>query len=181
MCMRITKVYTKTGDDGTTSLAKGERVLKDDPRIAAIGSLDETNSVIGVVLSKNVHSAITKTLDRVQHILFNSGGELAIVDEDLGLVSKKDVEYLESALDQLNKLLPPLKEFILPGGSPAAAQLHHVRTVCRRAERDLVTLHKSNPVNEHLLVFVNRLSDYLFVAARYQNVKDGGKEKMWEK
>ena len=179
--MRITKVYTRTGDQGSTSLAKGERVSKGNKRIAAIGSLDETNSVIGVVLGQSTVSEIAEVLAGVQHTLCNIGGALAMKGEDLALVSKEDVTTLEEAIDSLNSSLPPLKEFVLPGGSKAAAHLHHARAVCRRAERDVVTLHKEEAVDSQILAYLNRLSDYLFVAARYQNAKDGGKEKLWKR
>ena len=179
--MRITKVYTKTGDDGTTSLAKGGRVSKDSPRIIAIGSVDETNSAIGVALSFGVVKEISEALKQIQNTLFNVGSGLAMADDDPGLVSETDIEFLETNMNVLNKSLSPLKEFILPGGSKAAAQLFHARAICRRAERDIVTLSKSEDINNLFKVYFNRLSDYLFVAARYQNLKDGEKENMWKK
>lgn len=179
--MRITKVYTRTGDEGSTSLAKGERVSKDDPRITAIGSLDETNSVIGAALAEGVVSEIAEVLEGVQHTLFNIGGALAMKGEDHTLVREEHVSSLEAFLDGLNSSLPPLKEFVLPGGSKAGSHLHHARAVCRRAERDVVTLHKEEPIDSQILAYLNRLSDYLFVAARYQNVMDGGNEEMWKR
>ncbi len=178
--MRITKVYTKTGDDGTTSLANGERLPKDHPRMAVLGSLDETNSALGVVLAEGICAEIESTLHKVQHTLFNIGAELATPDRKLGLVSEDDVMFLESAIDELNESLPPLEEFILPGGSKAADLLNHARTVCRRAERDLVTLNRTENVSELHLKLINRLSDFLFVATRFQNQKDGGEEKQWK-
>lgn len=179
--MRITKVYTKTGDDGTTSLAKGERVSKDSPRISALGSLDETNSSIGVALTLPITKEISQVFTETQNVLFNLGGEVAVAGQDLHLVSEKHVQFLEQHIDALNSTLPPLKEFVLPGGSPAAAQLHFARSVCRRAERDLVTLREKEAIRPLLLTYLNRLSDFLFVAARYQNMKDGGEERMWER
>jgi cob(I)alamin adenosyltransferase len=179
--MRITKVYTKTGDDGTTSLSNGERLPKDHPRIVVLGALDETNSAIGVVLMERVTEEIKTTLQKVQHTLFDMGGELATPDKELGLVSEDDVASLESAIDELNDSLPPLEEFILPGGSKAAALLHYARSVCRRAEGDLVALSGAEKVLELHLKFINRLSDYLFVAARFQNAQDGGEEEQWKK
>jgi len=178
--MRITKVYTKTGDDGTTSLANGERLSKDHPRMAVLGSLDETNSAIGLALAESVTEEIKTTLQKVQHTLFDMGGELATTDKELGLVSEDNVTFLESAIDELNESLPSLEEFILPGGSKAAAQLHHARTVCRRAERDLVTLNRTENVSGLHLKLINRLSDFLFVAARFQNEKDASEEKQWK-
>ena len=179
--MRITKVYTKTGDDGTTSLSNGERLPKDHPRIVVLGALAETNSAIGVVLMERVTEEIKTTLQKVQHTLFDMGGELATPDKELGLVSEDDVASLESAIDELNDSLPPLEEFILPGGSKAAALLHYARSVCRRAEGDLVALSGAEKVLELHLKFINRLSDYLFVAARFQNAQDGGEEEQWKK
>lgn len=179
--MRITKVYTRTGDDGTTSLARGERVSKDSARIGVLGSLDETSSLIGVALARGVVEELQDPLRRVQNALFNLGGELAVPDRKMNMVSKDDVDWLEKTLDGWNGLLPPLKEFVLPGGSLSAAYLHHARSVCRRAERHLVTLNQKEPVTGVALAFVNRLSDFLFVAARYQNMKDGSEEKQWER
>ncbi|MFQ6675067.1 MAG: cob(I)yrinic acid a,c-diamide adenosyltransferase [Fidelibacterota bacterium] len=177
--MRITRVYTRTGDDGTTSLARGERVSKDSPRICVLGSLDETSASIGVALAHGVAPELRDPLKRVQNTLLNLGGELAVRQGSVDLVSKADVTWLERTVDRWNGSLPPLKEFILPGGSPPAAFLHHARSVARRAERDLVALSKAESVNKLCLAYVNRLSDFLFVAARYQNAKDGGEERLW--
>jgi|TARA_B100000315_G_scaffold259365_1_gene315119 cob(I)alamin adenosyltransferase len=179
--MRITKVYTKTGDDGTTGLARGERVPKDHPRIQVLGSLDETNSAIGLVLTLIIDDRIKVILNKVQHVLFDIGGDLAMGGQPLGLVKEEYVIDLESAIDELNSDLPPLKEFILPGGSKASAHLHHARSVSRRTERDLISLHQREPVDEIFIKYLNRLSDFLFVAARVQNAKDGGGEEIWEK
>lgn len=179
--MRITKVYTRTGDDGTTSLARGERVPKDSPRIRSLGSLDETNSSIGVALARGVADELRDPLHRVQNTLFNLGGELAVAEEKTALVSQDEVAWLEKTLDDWNETLPPLKEFVLPGGSAVAAHLHHARSICRRAERDLVALSTTETVGGLALSYMNRLSDFLFVAARYQNMKDGGEERMWER
>ncbi|MFQ6673326.1 MAG: cob(I)yrinic acid a,c-diamide adenosyltransferase [Fidelibacterota bacterium] len=179
--MRITKVYTRTGDDGSTSLAKGERVSKNSHRIRTLGSLDETNSGVGVALAQGVAEELRQPLKQVQNVLLNVGGELAVADQEITLVSEKEVKSLEEMIDRLNRSLPPLKEFILPGGSPASAALHHARSVCRRAERNLVALGEGESINPHSLAYVNRLSDFLFVAARYQNKMDGGGERMWER
>ncbi|MEE9165931.1 MAG: cob(I)yrinic acid a,c-diamide adenosyltransferase [Candidatus Neomarinimicrobiota bacterium] len=179
--MRITKVTTGTGDDGTTSLSRGERVTKDDPRIAALGSLDEINSAIGVVLSFDPVPDIAEVLTEIQNALFNIGGELAVVDHELDLVTGQDVEFLEGRIRDLNSSLSPLEEFVLPGGSRASAHLHLARSVCRRAERDFVSLSQKETVKPASLTYLNRLSDFLFVAARYQNLKDGGKESQWER
>ena len=172
---------TKTGDDGTTSLSKGERVSKDSPRIAAIGSLDETNSAIGVAMAQNTVEEIAGILKEIQNVLFNVSGELAVVDKKLDLISSKDIQFLESNIHKLNSSLPLLKEFIFPGGSSASAHLHLARSICRRAERDLVAFGQHESINPLFLTYLNRLSDFLFVAARYQNKKDGGEEGMWER
>lgn len=179
--MRITKVYTRTGDDGTTGLAKGDRLPKDSPRIAAFGALDELSAGLGVALAEGLHDEIFRILHSAQHVLFNIGGELAVPDEELGLVKPQDVKNLEAAIDTLNVSLPPLKEFVLPRGSKGVVLLHQARSVCRRAERDLVTLHREEGLNDLQLQYINRLSDYLFVAARYQNEINGGTEEMWKK
>ena len=179
--MRITKVYTRTGDDGTTGLAKGDRLPKDSPRIAAFGALDELSASLGVAMAEGLHEEISETLNGAQQVLFNIGGELAVPDEELGLVKPQDINNLEAAIDVLNGLLPPLKEFLMPRGSKGVVLLHQARGVCRRAERDLVTLHREEASNSLQLQYINRLSDYLFVAARYQNEIDGGPEEMWKK
>lgn len=179
--MRITKVTTGTGDDGTTSLSKGERVMKDDSRIALLGSLDETSSAIGVALSHEVVPETRGALTKIQNTLFNMGGELAVVDRELDLVTEKDVRFLEEKIRDLNSSLSPLEEFILPGGSRASAHLHLARSLCRRAERDLVSLSQRETIKAVFLAYLNRLSDFLFVAARYQNMKDGGEEAKWER
>jgi len=177
--MRITKVFTKTGDDGTTSLASGERLSKDHPRIVVLGSLDETNSAIGISLSEGVASEIKVVLQKIQNSLFDIGGELATPDKELGLISVDDVTFIESAIDDLNESLPPLKDFILPGGSPASAACHLARTVCRRAERRLLTLSQAEEINSESLRYLNRLSDLLFVVARVLNKLDNGEEVLW--
>ena len=179
--MRITKVYTRTGDDGTTGLAKGDRLPKDSPRIAAFGALDELSASLGVAMAEGLHEEISETLNGAQQVLFNIGGELAVPDEELGLVKPQDVNNLEAAIDAINSSLPPLKEFVLPRGSKGVVFLHQARGICRRAERDLVTLHREEASNSLQLQYINRLSDYLFVAARHQNEIDGGPEEMWKK
>ncbi|MBF89442.1 MAG: ATP:cob(I)alamin adenosyltransferase [Candidatus Marinimicrobia bacterium] len=179
--MRITKVYTRKGDDGTTSLGKGERVMKNSFRIIAFGSLDELNSVIGVVLSEKINEKIISTLNITQQLLFHIGGELSVPSEKLNLLKSKDVNQLEEAIDDLNKDLPPLEDFVLPCGSKASAFLHQARAVCRRSERDLVNLDQEEGINPLYIQYINRLSDFLFVAARYSNFCDDIKENLWEK
>ena len=161
---RLSRIYTRTGDDGTTGLADGSRLGKDAPRVASMGHLDELNAHLGVVLAGGPAEEIRETLVDAQHALFDIGAELAM--PAASIVDDARVEALEVALDALNADLPPLKEFILPGGGATAAAAHVARAVCRRAERSLVALARDETVNEASRRYVNRLSDYLFVAAR---------------
>ena len=167
---RLSRIYTRTGDDGTTGLGDGSRVAKDSARVAAYGTVDELNSAIGVVLACEAPPNVREVLNQVQHDLFDLGGELCI--PGMAMVHAADVERLEAALDAFNEALPPLKEFILPGGGIAAAQCHLARTICRRAERRLVTLARGESVRAEAMHYLNRLSDLLFVLGRQQN--DGG-------
>jgi cob(I)alamin adenosyltransferase len=175
---RLSKIYTRTGDDGTTGLADGSRLAKHDPRIEAMGDVDELNSFIGLVLTESPSDTINELLTRVQHTLFDLGAELSLPDQEL--VAAEATQELERALDELNQELAPLKEFVLPGGCRAAALAHLARGVCRRAERRLFALHASRPVNRRSLRYLNRLSDYLFVAARYLNKSAGVDDVMWQ-
>jgi cob(I)alamin adenosyltransferase len=176
---RLSKIYTKTGDDGTTGLGDGKRVAKDHPRMEAIGTVDELNSQIGVLIACLPNSDdLTDLLSRVQHELFDLGGELSIPGYQM--IKAPAVAALETTLDRLNEDLPPLKNFILPGGSPSAAQCHLARTVCRRAERCLVTLAGVEEVNQAGRQYLNRLSDLLFVMARVLARRDGGQEVLWQ-
>ena len=161
---RLSRIYTRTGDDGTTGLADGSRLAKDSRRVAAMGDLDELNANLGVVLAHPLPAPVRETLTDAQHTLFDVGAELAM--PPASIVGDARVEALEAALDALNADLPPLKEFILPGGGGGACAAHVARAVCRRAERGLVALAADEPVNEASRRYVNRLSDYLFVAAR---------------
>lgn len=176
---RLSKIVTRTGDDGTTGLATGERVPKFDLRIQAIGDTDELNSHIGVLLAQVLPPLLRRRLEREQHSLFNLGGELSMPGS--ALLQAADVERLEAAVEELNEQLPPLKEFVLPGGNAPAAACHVARAVARRVERRLWELHAQSPVNEHALRYANRLSDYLFVAARTLARLDGGRELTWVK
>lgn len=175
---RLSKIYTRTGDDGTTGLAGGERVDKDSARIEAIGAVDEINCQLGVVLHYTMPESVRAVLTRVQHELFDLGGELAL--PEYAAIDPECVEHLERDLDALNFDLPPLKDFILPGGTPAAAACHLARAVCRRAERRLVTLAHQELLSEHLPKYLNRLSDLLFVVARVLARTEGGSEVLWE-
>ena len=174
---RLSRIYTRTGDDGTTGLADGSRLAKDSSRVAAMGDLDELNANLGVVLANPLPDAIRDTLVDAQHALFDIGAELAM--PAASIVDDARVEALEAALDALNADLPPLREFILPGGGASAGAAHVARAVCRRAERGLVALARNEPVNEASRRYVNRLSDYLFVAARVLARADSG-EVYWK-
>jgi len=175
---RLSKIYTKTGDDGTTGLGDGTRVAKDSARVAAYGTVDELNSAIGLVLAQEIPAAIRETLTQVQHELFDLGGELCI--PGMVMINEADVERLERSLDSFNEDLPPLKDFILPGGGIAAACAHVARTVCRRAEREVVTLSKQEPVRPEAIRFLNRLSDLMFVLARVLARASGHGEVLWQ-
>ena len=175
---RLSKIYTRTGDDGTTGLGDGSRTAKDSRRVEAYGTVDELNSVIGLVLAPAIPSPVRETLVRVQHELFNLGGELAMPGETL--VKAGAVTRLEADLDAYNEALPPLREFILPGGGQAAAACHLARTVARRAERRLFALAAEEEVNAESLRYLNRLSDLLFVLARVLTRAAAGEEILWE-
>ena len=173
---RLSKIYTRTGDDGTTGLGDGSRVAKDSLRVDAYGTIDELNSHLGLVLAYEIPTNLREALSEIQHLLFDLGGELCI--PGTVLIKPEHVEWLEQELDKLNDELPMLKEFILPGGNAPAAACHICRTVCRRAERLMVGLSRGEAVEPASLAFVNRLSDFLFVAARVLALADGG-EVLW--
>ncbi len=179
MGKRLTKIYTRTGDDGSTGLGSGERVRKDSARIESCGSIDELNSAIGVLLATaGLPGPLATDLAAIQHRLFDLGGELAVPGR--AVLDDGDVTALETLLDQYNEPLPPLQDFVLPGGNPAAAAAHVARAVCRRAERRSWTLARSEPVNPASLRYLNRLSDLLFVIARVLARQDGGTEVIWQ-
>ena len=175
---RLSKIYTKTGDDGTTGLGDGSRVAKDSARVIAYGTVDEANSCIGLLLAGNVPDDVRELLVRIQHQMFDLGGELCIPGH--AAIFDADVETLEARLDHYNDDLPPLKDFILPGGGEAAARCHIARTVVRRAERDTVTLSRHDAVRPQAIRYLNRLSDLLFVLARVLARADGQGEVLWE-
>jgi len=174
---RLSKIYTRTGDKGTTGLGDGSRVDKDDLRVETFGTVDELNSVIGLVLASKLDAAARACLTRTQHELFDLGGELCM--PGYILIHETCVDQLETDLDRFNEDLPPLKDFILPGGSEPAARCHLARTVCRRAERLMVSLAKVEDINEVSLRYLNRLSDLLFVVARVLASADDGSEVLW--
>jgi len=175
---RLSKIYTKTGDDGTTGLGDGTRVAKDSARVAAYGTVDELNSSIGIVLAQEIPAPIREALTQIQHDLFDLGGELCI--PGMAMVHEADVERLEQTLDGFNADLTPLKDFILPGGGMAAACCHLARTVCRRAEREVVTLSRSETVRPEAVRYLNRLSDLLFVLSRVLARASGHGEVLWQ-
>ena len=175
---RLSKIYTRTGDDGSTGLGDGTRVGKDSARVTAYGTVDEANSSIGVVLATPVPDEIRVLLTRVQHQLFDLGGELCIPGH--AAITGQDVDALEQQLDHFNEHLPPLKDFILPAGGEAAARCHLARTIVRRAERETVALARHESVRAEALRYLNRLSDLLFVLARVLARADGQGEVLWE-
>jgi cob(I)alamin adenosyltransferase len=177
---RLSKIYTRTGDDGTTGLAGGERVAKHALRIETFGTVDETSSAIALVLAEpSVPDRIRAILLDVQNDLFEVGAELSM--PEYAGVDGTSVNALETALDMLNADLPPLEDFVLPGGDRAAAACHLARTICRRAERRAWELSETEPVGRELLRYLNRLSDLLFVIARCLARRDGGSEMLWKK
>jgi cob(I)alamin adenosyltransferase len=181
---RITRVYTRTGDDGTTGLGGGQRVPKDSARIAAYGSVDELSSAIGVAVALGLDSKLAASFGRIQNELFNVGSDLCILEKDkpampVPVVEERHVDALERLMDELQSELTPLENFILPGGTPGAAQLHLARTVCRRAEREVIHLSRQESIGPWVVRYLNRLSDALFVMARYENLKRGVPDVLW--
>lgn len=175
---RLSKIYTRTGDKGDTGLGDGTRVDKDHIRVEAFGTVDELNSVIGMILAHDIADAIRHCLNKVQHHLFDLGGELCIPGH-LAL-DETYISYLETTLDSLNEDLPMLKEFILPSGGKATSACHLARCVCRRAERRVVTLAKDEKVSPFSISYLNRLSDLLFVIARVLARSENGSEVLWQ-
>lgn len=177
---RLSKIYTRTGDDGTTGLGDGSRVAKDATRVEAYGTVDETNSAIGIVLATDsVPDDVRRCLTEVQHDLFELGGELCIPGHIA--VQQAFIDRLEADLDGFNDNLPMLKEFILPGGGPAAAACHLARTIARRAERRVSTLASEESVRPEAVRYLNRLSDLLFVIARVLSRAESGQEVLWNR
>jgi len=179
MSHRLTKIYTRTGDDGSTGLVANSRVQKDDARIEAMGDVDELNSALGLLLTETLPDDARTLLVQIQHRLFDLGGELAMPEYQT--LSAAHTFALETAIDHWNTSLPPLKDFILPGGSRSGAQCHLARTMCRRAERRLVHLHHLAPQRPEVLRYLNRLSDLLFVLARVLNREAGQEVTYWQK
>ena len=183
---RLSKIYTRTGDSGTTGLGDGSRVAKDDLRIAALGDVDELNSCIGILRSQIAVSSIEdkavwdKSLSLIQHWLFDLGGEVCI--PNYNMVLPVSVEFLETEIDRMNETLPMLKDFILPAGTLSCSYAHQARSVCRRAERSLMTVQsRDQNIQATSLQLLNRLSDWLFVASRTLQRAEGGSEVLWQK
>ena len=179
--VRLTKIYTRGGDAGETSLGDGSRVSKLDARIAAYGTVDELNAAVGVVVAGGCPDTVREVLCRVQNELFDLGADLSVpIEHEARLrVTEEQVDRLEDECDRFNAQLPELKSFVLPGGSEAAARLHVARTVCRRAEREALVAAGAHDVNPLALVYLNRLSDLLFILARAANADDGRAEPLW--
>ena len=182
---RLTRIYTRTGDDGSTGLGTSRRVGKDSLRVEAYGSLDELNSHLGFALSFGLDAGTAAELGRIQHELFNAGSDLAVPEEDkaalpVPILEERHVLAIEAWIDRMLSELPPLENFLLPGGVPGAAALHLARAVCRRAERRAVALSRVEPVGPWVIRYLNRLSDALFVAARLENRRRGVPEPLWD-
>ena len=181
--VRLTRIYTRAGDKGETSLGDGSRVPKLDCRIGAFGTVDELNSALGVALAEpGLPERLRELLARIQNDLFDVGADLSVpfgIGDRLR-VEQRQIEWLEQLCDQLNADLPELKSFVLPGGTPAAARLHVARTTCRRAERDALTANEEHGINALVLGYLNRLSDFLFIAARWANADAGRDEPLWK-
>lgn len=182
---RLTKIYTKKGDEGQTSLGGGQRVPKDHLRVTAYGTVDELNSQIGVALAMGLCERLDTVLPEIQNELFDLGSDLAFVEDDkhayqLPEIEPRHVERLEQLIDEMTAVVGPLENFILPGGSIGAAHLHLARTICRRAERDVAALTREAPIGPHVMRYLNRLSDALFVMARYENHQRAVPEPLWD-
>lgn len=181
---RLTKIYTRTGDDGTTALGSGQRVPKDAARVTACGTVDELNSAIGAALAHGLSPRSADVLPVIQNELFHLGSDLAFVEADklkhgLPQIEERHIDQLEQWIDEFNEGVGPLENFILPGGSIGAAHLHVARAICRRAERAVVTLAREEPIGAWAAAYLNRLSDLLFVIARYENKQCGLDEPRW--
>ena len=182
---KITKIYTRGGDDGATSLGAGQRVRKHSPRVEAYGTVDELNSVIGVALASGLDSEIAAPLGRIQNELFHLGSDLCVLETDketrpVPHIEQRHVDALEALLDKLTAEVGPLENFVLPGGSVGASHLHLARSICRRAERRVVALAEQEPVGGGTIKYLNRLSDALFVMSRFQNMRQAVPDVLWD-
>lgn len=181
---RLTKLYTRTGDDGTTALGTRKRTAKDSLRVTSYGDVDELNSVIGIAVAQGLSERATEILQTIQNELFNLGSVLAFPEDEGKIfngpqIEERHIKELEQFIDQILEEVGPLANFILPGGSVAAAQLHHARSVCRRAERSVVSLMSEETIGDYVIPYLNRLSDALFVLARYENKVVGIEDQLW--
>ncbi|MEC7872768.1 MAG: cob(I)yrinic acid a,c-diamide adenosyltransferase [Candidatus Neomarinimicrobiota bacterium] len=179
--MRISKVTTKSGDKGKTSLGNGERVSKSHPFIILLGDIDELNSQLGNAVTVCKAETIVSDLQLIQQDLFNLGGEISVQSSDTMLIGEGRIEFLEERIDEYNQTLKPLEEFILPGGDEFCSRIHLARSVCRRAERSCVEIMDTLKENNIWLPYLNRLSDYLFVLARYISSEQGAEEILWDR
>ncbi len=182
---RLTKIYTRKGDDGTTGLGGGQRVPKDSLRVHAYGTVDELNSAIGVAVAGGLSPRLAEMLPVIQNELFHLGSDLCFIEEDkltykIPQIEERHVTRLEAWIDELNEVVGPLENFILPGGTLGSAHLHLARTICRRAERDVTRLQHEESTGAHVTGYLNRLSDLLFVMARYENNQRGVPEPLWD-
>lgn len=183
--MRLTKLYTRKGDDGTTGLGGGQRIAKDSLRVAAYGTVDELNSAIGVAIAHGLSERLAEVLSTIQNELFHLGSDLCFYEEDkqkytIPQIEQRHIDSLEQLIDEMTQVVGPLENFILPGGSIGAAQLHLARTICRRAERDCVSLARKEKIGALVITYLNRLSDALFVMARYENKMRSVPEPQWD-
>lgn len=181
---RLTRIYTRKGDDGTTALGGGQRVPKDSLRVATFGTVDELNSVIGAALASGLVPRLAAVLPGIQNELFHLGSDLCFLEQDkatfrIPQIEGRHVEALERVMDELNEVVGPLENFVLPGGTAGAAHLHVARTVCRRAEREAIALAHGDTIGTFVIPYLNRLSDALFVMARYENQQRGVAEPLW--
>lgn len=182
---RLTKLYTRKGDDGTTALGSGARVPKDALRVEAYGTVDELNSALGVAVAQGLTPRVDEALALIQNELFHLGSDLCFTEEDkeqfnIPQMAERHVLALEALIDELNEQVGPLENFILPGGTLGAAGLHLARTICRRAERIVITLARDEPVGAFVIPYLNRLSDLLFVMSRYENKENDRPEPLWD-
>jgi cob(I)alamin adenosyltransferase len=182
---RLTRIYTRKGDDGTTGLGGGQRVLKNSLRVATYGTVDELNSAIGLALASGLVPRLSEILPTIQNELFHLGSDLCFLEDDkiafkIPQIDTRHVEALERLMDELNGVVGPLENFVLPGGSAGAAHLHVARTVCRRAEREAIALGHEEQIGTFVIPYLNRLSDALFIMARYENHQRGVPEPQWD-
>ncbi len=182
---RLTKIYTRTGDDGTTGLSGGQRVPKESLRVSAYGTVDELNSLLGVAQSGGLCDYLREPVNEIQNTLFHLGSDLSFLEADkqkfgIPQIEERHVLRLEGWIDEVTAVIGLLKNFILPGGSLGAAHLHVARAVCRRAERDVIVLAREEPVGKFVIPYLNRLSDALFVMARYENYERDVSEPLWD-